>query len=86
MTGAHTKGTGWGPPKDENERKIRARMRARYKLEKEGLVHRGDGKEVDHIKPLSKGGSEDARSNLRVKPEHWNAKQGGTMRQKLRKK
>lgn len=41
------------------------RNKARRELMKEGLVHKGDGKEVDHIKPLSKGGSE-ARSNLRV--------------------
>ena len=30
-----------------------------------GLVKKGDGKEVDHKTPLSKGGS-NARSNLRV--------------------
>lgn len=41
------------------------RKKARYQLEKEGLVHKGDGKDVDHKKPLSKGGST-ARSNLRV--------------------
>jgi len=42
-----------------------ARGRARYKLEKEGKVKKGDGKHVDHKKPLSKGGS-NKRSNLRV--------------------
>lgn len=42
-----------------------ARARARYALEKEGKVSKGDGKEVDHIRKLSKGGSND-RSNLRV--------------------
>jgi hypothetical protein len=30
-----------------------------------GIVHKGDGKEIDHIKPLSKGGS-NAASNRRV--------------------
>jgi hypothetical protein len=35
-------------------------------MEKEGLVHKGDGKDVDHKKPVSKGGST-VRSNLRVK-------------------
>jgi hypothetical protein len=33
---------------------------------KEGLVHKGDGKDVDHIKPLSKGGDPLKKSNLRV--------------------
>lgn len=32
---------------------------------KKGLVHKGDGMEVDHIKPLSKGGKT-VMSNLRV--------------------
>jgi hypothetical protein len=31
-----------------------------------GLVHKGDGKDVDHTKPLSKGGTT-VRGNLRVK-------------------
>lgn len=32
----------------------------------EGLVHKGDGKAVDHKHPLSKGGS-NSRRNLRVR-------------------
>lgn len=44
---------------------------ARAQAEKAGLVHKGDGKAVDHIKPLSKGGSNE-RSNLRVVPERVN--------------
>ena len=47
--------------------KRRARNRARYKLMKEGKVAVGDGKDVDHITPLGKGGST-VRSNLRAKP------------------
>lgn len=42
------------------------RNEARRKLIKEGLVHRGDGKEVDHKHPLGKGGS-NKRNNLRVR-------------------
>jgi len=38
---------------------------ARAALMKEGLVRKGDGKHVDHAKPLSKGGT-NSRSNLRV--------------------
>lgn len=43
------------------------RVKARRIMEREGAVHKGDGKDVDHKTPLSKGGST-GRSNLRVKP------------------
>jgi 5-methylcytosine-specific restriction endonuclease McrA len=38
---------------------------ARRQLMKEGKVRVGDGKDVDHKKPLSKGGG-NSRSNLRA--------------------
>lgn len=41
------------------------RDRARYKLEKKGMVHPHDGLDVDHKTPVSKGGT-NADSNLRV--------------------
>lgn len=44
---------------------------ARREMEKAGLVHKGDGKDVDHKTPLSRGGSTD-RSNLRVVPASSN--------------
>ena len=47
------------------------RNAARAKLAKAGRVHKGDGQDVDHAKPLSKGGSNDS-SNLRVKSKHAN--------------
>ena len=47
-------------------KKRAARNKARTIMEKEGLVHKGDGKDVDHKKPVSKGGAT-TRSNLRVK-------------------
>lgn len=47
------------------------RNQARSKLSKEGLVHKGDGKDVDHKKPLSKGGS-NSKSNLRAVPKSEN--------------
>lgn len=34
-----------------------ARNRARYKLLKEGKVHKGDGKDVAHVKAFDKGGT-----------------------------
>jgi 5-methylcytosine-specific restriction endonuclease McrA len=49
----------------EQIKKRSQRVMARRAAEKAGLVHKGDGKDVDHIKPIDKGGS-NARSNLRV--------------------
>lgn len=45
--------------------------KARRMMEKAGKVHKGDGKHVDHTKPLSKGGTT-TRSNLRVVPAKQN--------------
>ena len=52
--------------KPKNITKRVKRNKARRMLERLGLVKKGDGKHVDHKKPLSKGGS-NKRSNLRVK-------------------
>jgi hypothetical protein len=41
------------------------RNRARRDALRKGLVHKGDNKQVDHIKPLDQGGS-NAKSNQRV--------------------
>lgn len=48
------------------QRKARSeRTTARNAAIKDGLVRRGDGKDIDHKTPLSKGGS-NSRSNQRV--------------------
>lgn len=56
-------------PKERKKRAVR--NAARRKMEKAGRVHKGDGKEVDHIKSLKSGGS-NKRSNLRVLTEKQN--------------
>jgi HNH endonuclease. len=60
-----------------NESRARRKQRAernaaRRQLMREGLVHKGDGKDVNHIKPLSKKGS-NSRSNLNVVPKRTNS-------------
>ena len=45
--------------------------KARRIMEREGKVSKGDGKDVDHRTPLSKGGTS-VRSNLRVVPASTN--------------
>lgn len=47
------------------KKKRAQRNKARRMLEREGLVSKGDGKDVDHKTPLSKGGTT-TRSNLKV--------------------
>ena len=44
---------------------------ARRELMKEGVMRKGDGKDVDHAKPISKGGTNN-RSNLRAVPASTN--------------
>jgi len=53
------------------KKKRAQRNKARRMLTREGLVHKGDGKDVDHKNPLSKGGTT-TRSNLTVKPASAN--------------
>lgn len=55
----------------ERKKQRAERNAARQTLEHLGLVHKGDGKDVDHKQPLSKGGA-NTRSNLRVRDAHSN--------------
>jgi 5-methylcytosine-specific restriction endonuclease McrA len=60
----------------KKQKKNRAkRNAARNKLAKTGRVSRGDGKEVDHKRPLSRGGG-NGRSNLRVTSRRANRRKG----------
>lgn len=54
----------WKQQKARDEKDERAtRERARYHMDKAGVDRKG--KDIDHIKPLSKGG-DNSRSNLRL--------------------
>lgn len=55
--------------REKNKRVLR--NAARREFSRLGLVHKGDGKDIDHAKPLSKGGT-NTRSNLRVRSAHAN--------------
>ena len=57
--------------KDSVKKDRAKRNGARRMLESEGKVSKGDGKDVDHKKPLSKGGS-NGKSNLRVTSKRSN--------------
>lgn len=50
----------------EQIKKRAERVKARRIMEKEGAVTKGDGKDVDHKKPMRSGGTT-TRSNLRVR-------------------
>lgn len=52
--------------KNRSERSV-----ARVQSNAAGTTHKGDGKDIDHIKPLSKGGST-AKTNTRVVPASVN--------------
>lgn len=47
------------------------RNKARAMMEKAGKVHKGDGMDVDHKKPIVKGGG-NSKSNLRVVTDNKN--------------
>lgn len=63
----------------------KARGRARYKLEKEGRVRKGDGKTVEHKRPLRSGGSNN-RKNLSVRNASANYADNGGKGGRPRKK
>lgn len=58
-----------GKPEQKKNRAMRNAAR------REAGLKKGDGKEVDHKKPLSKGGT-NAKSNRRVVSRHANRKKG----------
>jgi hypothetical protein len=72
--------------KDNKPSRVKERSKrnaARALMMEEGKAYKGDGKDVDHKKPLSKGGG-NGRSNLRVvaasKNRSVKRKQDGSLR------
>jgi hypothetical protein len=63
-----------GKPKQRKERA--ARTKAREQMEKKGVVKKGDGKDIDHKKPLRSGGSKGI-NNLRVRDRSKNRADNG---------
>lgn len=66
-----------------------ARNKARREAIDAGIVKKGDGKQIDHKVPLSKGGS-NAKSNLRVvhhsKNESFSRNKDGSMKSQTSKR
>lgn len=57
--------------KPEQKKNRAKRNAARRTMEKAGRVTKGDGKDVDHKKPISRGGG-NSKSNLRVQSRSVN--------------
>lgn len=62
--------------KPEQKKKRAQRNTARKRAEKAGQVKKGDGKDVDHKKPLRSGGS-NSKSNTRVRSKSANRADNG---------
>lgn len=69
----------------KTQKKNRAkRNAARREAIRDGRAHKGDGKDVGHVKPLSKGGS-NAKSNTRIESREKNRGHGMTRGKKPNK-
>lgn len=63
----------------EQKRRRAQRNAARREMEAAGKVHKGDGKDVDHVKHKARGKLDNSKSNLRVMDKSKNrAKNLGT--------
>ena len=70
--------------KPEEKKRRAKRNAARRAATKAGKVKKGDGKDVDHKRPLSKGGS-NSKSNTRVRSRSKNRSAGGSMGDRAKK-
>lgn len=57
--------------KPEQRKNRSERTTLRREANEKGITHKGDGKDLDHVKPLSKGGS-NTLANTRVVSKHQN--------------
>ena len=57
--------------KPDQIKKRAERVKARRMMEKTGAAHKGDGKDVDHVKPMRSGGTS-AKGNLRMRNKSAN--------------
>lgn len=73
----------WGNKKAVEQRSTR--NKARRKLEAEGRVSKGDGKEVNHKRPLSSGGTNSSK-NLQVTSRKKNRQDGAKIANRRKKK
>jgi hypothetical protein len=73
----------WGSKKAIAQRS--QRNKARRKLEKEGKVSKGDGKEVNHKRPISSGGTNSKR-NLQITSRKKNRQGGAKIANRKKKK
>lgn len=55
----------------EQIKKRAERVKARRLMEKKGVAHKGDGKDVDHVKPMRSGGTS-TPGNLRMRSKSSN--------------
>ena len=62
--------------KPEQKKKRAKRNAARRQAEKAGKVKKGDGKDIDHKKPLRSGGT-NGKKNLRVRSKSANRADNG---------
>lgn len=83
----------YGGASKKGKKERAARNKARKQAEKMGLVRKGDGMELDHIMPLSLGGSNDqtnwqvmSRADNRRKGKKWDGRSGTKMKESLQKK
>ena len=58
---------------------------ARNKARRESILKKGDSREIDHIKPLSKGGA-NSKKNTRIVSRSTNRKKGAKIIRKSRRK
>jgi hypothetical protein len=61
---------------EEQKKKRAQRNKARRMMERTGAATKGDGKDVDHVKPMRSGGTS-AKSNLRMRNKSANRSDNG---------